>query len=178
MKYTELQLLIRLAYSAERAASYAYAGHGLSVRNKPIHAEIKEIEDEEWQHRAYLKEFMGVMDITPSAWLEFKFALIGRIIGLSCFVIGKFMPNYFAGRLESGNVNEYLLMAQLARGSVIENRIGCILEMAVVEKRHELYFLEKVRTDSWLPLFQAIFKWGPACTFNPISDSFTLPENT
>ena len=143
MHLTELQKLVRLAYSAERAASYAYVGHAWSVGNKTTKAEIREIEQEEWQHRDYLKEFLVILGVKPSLYLEYKFAVIGRVIGLSCLVIGKFMPNYFAGRLESGNVNEYLEMAKLAVNSPIGDRIGCILEMAVVEKRHELYFFRK-----------------------------------
>ena len=34
----------------------------------------------------------------------------GKIISFSCYVIGWFMPYYFAGRLESGNVCEYFVM--------------------------------------------------------------------
>ena len=177
MPLTELQKLVRLAYSAERAASYAYVGHAWSVRNKATKSEIKDIEQEEWQHREYLKEFLVILEVKPSYILECKFAVIGRLIGLSCLVIGKFMPNYFAGRLESGNVNEYIEMARLAANSPIGDRIGCILEMAVVEKRHELYFLDKVKDDPWLKPFQIIFKWGKDSTFNPIGNDFTIPQN-
>ncbi len=41
-----------------------------------------------------------------------RFHLIGRLISFSCHVIGWFMPFYFAGRLESGNVCEYFRMKQ------------------------------------------------------------------
>ena len=177
MHLTELQKLVRLANSAERAAGYAYVGHAWSVGDKKTRAEIREIELDEWQHRKYLEESLDLLQVKPSKYLEFKFSVIGKVIGLSCLVIGKFMPNYFAGRLESANVNEYLEMARLALDSPLREHIGCILEMAVVEKRHELYFLSKVQDDAWLKLFQTIFKWGKDSTFNPIGNDFSIPQN-
>ena len=176
MNEIKLKNLVRLAYSAERAACYAYQGHAASVRDSAISLEIRRIEKEEWDHREYLSEFMESLEIKKSKWLEFKYKVIGKIIGYSCFVIGKFMPNYFAGRLESGNVNEYIEMARLAKGSVIEGRIGCIMEMALVEKRHEMYFLDKVSSHPMRPLFQYFFKWGIGKTFNPLDESYDITK--
>jgi hypothetical protein len=42
---------------------------------------------------------MGRYDIPPSRYYEIKYHIIGRIISCSCYVIGWFMPYYFAGRL-------------------------------------------------------------------------------
>ena len=168
MSHDALAALVRLAYSAERAACYAYASHAASVSDPQRKAAIKRIEHEEWEHRDQLGRLMTTLQIRPSRWLEVKYALMGRVIGLSCFVIGRFMPNYFAGRLESGNVNEYLTMQRLAVGSPIAHEHACIADMARVEKEHELFFLTAVRDDAWLPWFQRVFAWGEGCSFNPL----------
>ena len=46
--------LLRLAHSAERAASYAYQGHAAITKSPEIKKDIKQIEDDEWHHRAEL----------------------------------------------------------------------------------------------------------------------------
>jgi len=55
---------------------------------------------------------MQQYNILISQFYEFRFHVIGKIISGSCYVIGLFMPFYFAGRLESGNVCEYFRMMQ------------------------------------------------------------------
>lgn len=161
--------LVRLAYSAERAAAFAYRGHARSLRGQPASREVARIEAEEWQHREHLLRIMTRLGVAASPWLELKFALIGRVISASCLPLGRFMPMYFAGRLESGNVNEYLHMAELAEGTVIADERGCILEMALVEKRHETYFLAEVSGHAALPWFQRLFRWGAGRSFNRLA---------
>ena len=78
MHLTELQKLVRLAYSAERAAGYAYVGHAWSVGDKTTKAEIREIEQDEWQHRKYLEEIFDLLQVKPSKYLEIKFQLLER----------------------------------------------------------------------------------------------------
>ncbi|MCB1213995.1 MAG: demethoxyubiquinone hydroxylase family protein [Deltaproteobacteria bacterium] len=158
--------LIRGAYSGEKAAAYAYQGHARSITSAEEKNWIKKIEDEEWDHRKYLKEMMQEYGLRPSLWLEIKMALIGQIISLACHLIGYFMPMYFAGRLESGNVEEYLEMKRLFNSIDIHQHDKCLEEMAAVEKEHELYFLSKVEDHPWLKFFMKIFKWGPGLSFN------------
>jgi hypothetical protein len=161
--------LVRLAYSAERAAAFAYHGHARSLRAAPAQHEVACIEAEEWQHREHLMRIMQRLGIVASPWLELKYALIGQVISGSCMVLGRFMPMYFAGRLESGNVNEYLHMAELALGTVIADERDCILEMALVEKRHETFFLSAVIGHPALPWFQRLFRWGAGRSFNDLA---------
>jgi rubrerythrin len=162
----DLDRLLRLAYSAERAAAFAYRGHARSISDAAQRAEIGRIEAEEWHHREQLLRIMQRRGLVPSRWLEVKYAAIGRMIALSCHVIGRFMPMYFAGRLESGNVNEYTRMAALAAPTDLADEIPCMLDMARVEKEHELYFLRCIETHAMLPMFQRIFGWGPGTSFN------------
>lgn len=161
--------LLRLAYSAERAAAFAYQGHAASVGDPAERAQIARIERDEWEHRASIKRLLDRRGLAPSRWLEWKYAGIGRVIALSCHVLGRFMPMYFAGRLESGNVNEYLLLIELTRGTALADEHACILEMARVEKEHELYFLACVAGHRLMPLFQRVFAWGPARSLNGLA---------
>ena len=110
LDHPELVDLLRRAYSAERAAAIAYQGHAGSVSNEAEKQVIRTIEDDEWSHRETVLKIMQEHEISVSRWYEFKFRLIGRLISVSCYLIGLFMPFYFAGRLESGNVCEYFRM--------------------------------------------------------------------
>jgi rubrerythrin len=160
--------LLRLAYSAERAAAYAYQGHAAAVSDSAEKARIRAIEQEEWQHRTNILRILTRMGLRPSPWLEFKYALIGTLISLSCHVIGRFMATYFAGRLESGNVNEYIRMVELSAGTAVVDEQRCLQEMARVEKEHELYFLSCIATHRLMPIFQRLFGWGPSKCFNAL----------
>ena len=158
--------LLRLAHSAERAASYAYQGHAAITKSPEIKESIKQIEDDEWRHRAELLEIMNEHGVTVSKFYEIKYYIIGKIIGLSCFFIGFFLANYFAGRLESGNVIEYFNMRDMFNELGITKYDACMEEMAQKEKDHELFFLELVKDHWLLPLFSTIFRWGPKQSFN------------
>jgi hypothetical protein len=90
LKHPKLTDLLRQAYSAEKAA-------------------VQQIEQDEWEHRKNVLIIMQQYRIPISRYYEFKYHLIGRIIGYSCYVIGRFMPYFFAGKLEA-NVCEYFVM--------------------------------------------------------------------
>jgi hypothetical protein len=40
--------------------------------------------------------------------------------------------------------------------------------MGMKEKEHELYFLGKIKNQSWLPVFEKFFSWGPAKSYNDV----------
>ena len=158
--------LLQLAYSAERAAAFAYQGHAGSVRDPDVAASLQQIEADEWLHRDCVLAIMNDLNVSPSRWFELKYFMIGRFISASCYVIGWFMPMYFAGRLESGNVNEYVELERLLHAHGTQQYDTVLNQMAVVEKEHEVFFLEQI-TDHWmLPLFRPIFRWGPEHSFN------------
>lgn len=162
--------LLRLAYSAEHAATLAYLGHAASLRDPAERAAVLAIAAEEVQHRAHLDRMMRRIGIRPSRWLELKYRLIGSGISCSCHVIGWFMPMYFAGRLESGNVVEYVRMAELIAGTPLADEHACVWEMAVVEKRHEIWFRERIAGHAWIGLFSGLFGWGPGRSRNAMPD--------
>jgi rubrerythrin len=167
LQHPQLVDLIQMAYSAEKAAAFAYIGHAASVKNKEEKIAIKQIEIDEWNHRAEVMLIMKEYDIPVSKWYEFKFHVIGKIISGSCFVIGWFMPFYFAGRLESGNVCEYFRMKHYFNSLGIKKHDVVLYEMGMKEKEHEVYFLEQIKDSKLLPFFEKLFFWGKS-SFNNI----------
>ena len=83
---------LRKAYSAEKAASFAYIGHAASLKDPREKAAVQRIEQDEWDHRRNVLEIMRRHDIEVSRWYEIKYHVIGKLLGLSCHLIGRFMP--------------------------------------------------------------------------------------
>ena len=105
LEHRKLVKLLQMAYSAEKAAAFAYIGHAGSVKDAEAKVMIRQIERDEWDHREAVLSIMQQYDIPVSRYNEVKYHLIGKLISCSCYVIGWFMPYYFAGRLESGSVH-------------------------------------------------------------------------
>ncbi len=166
--HKELIDLLRRAYSAEKAAAFAYQGHAGSVKNKEEQLSIKQIEMDEWNHRKEVLKIMQQYDIPISKNYELRFHVIGKVISFSCYLIGWFMPFYFAGSLESGNVCEYFRMMQYFHSLGITEHNEILYEMGVKEKEHEVYFLGKIKNKKLLPFFEKIFSWGANKSFNDV----------
>jgi len=152
--------LLKMAYSAEKAAAFAYIGHADSIKDLKDRQAIQQIELDEWNHRSEVMSIMQEYQIQPSKYYEFKFHIIGKAISASCYVIGWFMPFYFAGDLESGNVCEYFRMKQYFNSIGITKHDQILYEMAIKEKEHEVYFYERIKHHRLLPFFERVFKWG------------------
>lgn len=168
LDHPPLVRLLQRAYSAERAASFAYIGHAGSLRDAKAKAAIKQIENDEWEHRRHVLEIMLRYDVPISRWLEARYYVIGKAIGASCYVIGWFMPYFFAGKLESGNVCEYFVMMRYFHALGIRDHDAILHEMGMKEKEHEVYFLEQVKTSRLLPWFEKVFSWGRRHSLNDV----------
>ena len=168
LQHPKLVRLLQLAYSAEKAAAFAYIGHAGSVRNRDEKAAIRQIELDEWQHRETVLSIMQQYDIPVSRYFEIKYHVIGRLISASCYVIGWFMPYYFAGRLESGNVCEYFIMMRYFNELGITRHDDVLYEMGIKEKEHEVYFQKGLQNNRLLPLFEKIFGWGSKHSSNDV----------
>ena len=168
LQHPALVDLLKMAYSAEKAAAFAYIGHANSIKDKEAKSLIKQIEDDEWGHRDEVLKIMQQYQIEISKWYEFKFHVIGRFISFSCHIIGWFMPYYFAGRLESGNVCEYFRMIHFFHSIGITEHDEVLYEMGIKEKEHEDFFLDQVKDSKLLPFFEKVFSWGKAKSFNDI----------
>jgi hypothetical protein len=160
LSHPALIKLLKKAYSAEKAAAYAYQGHAGSVRNKMEKIAIRQIEEDEWNHRSEVLEIMKYYNIEISKGYEIRYAIIGKLISASCYVIGWFMPFFFAGKLESGNVCEYFKAKQHFNALGIHQWDQVLYEMGIKEKEHEIYFLNKIKNSKVLPFFEKLFSWG------------------
>ena len=164
----ELTDLLQMAYSAEKAAAFAYIGHAGSLKNDVVKKAVNQIEIDEWNHRREVLVIMNIYGVSVSRWYEFKFHVIGKVIAASCYVIGWFMPIYFAGRLESGNVCEYFRMKDFFNALGISAHDKILTEMGLKEKEHELYFLELVKDHPLMPFFERVFAWGRSESYNSL----------
>ena len=152
--------ILQNAYSGEIAAAYAYRGHWKSLKSSPEQERIKKIEAEEWHHRERVGRWLKVLDAEPRPLREKVFWTIGRTLGLTCHLSGWFMPMYFAGRLESGNVVEYEDAAVWAKELGMPECVEDLLDMARVELEHEVFFREMVAGHRLLPWMKRVFKWS------------------
>lgn len=168
LQHKELIKSLRMAYSAERAAAFAYQGHAGAVKDKAEKIAIRQIELDEWGHRREVLEIMHQYNIPVSRYYEVRFYVVGKIISMSCYFIGWFMPFFFAGRLESGNVCEYFRMMQYFHELGILEHNQILYEMGIREKEHEVYFLGKIKNKKLLPIFEKLFAWGKNKSLNDI----------
>ena len=170
MKLTHPALvkLLQKAYSGEKAAAFAYIGHARSLKDPAAKAAVRQIEEDEWMHRENVRALMERYEVPVSRWLEVKLHIIGRVISAGCHVIGRFMPFFFAGKLESGNVCEYFVMMRHFHALGIREHDAMLSEMAMKEKEHEVYFLEQIRKDRLMPLFERLFSWGTKKSANDV----------
>ena len=138
LQHPQLIDLLKKAYSAEKAASFAYQGHAGSVKNPIEKAAIRQIELDEWNHRREVLQIMNQYGIQPSKYYEFRFHVVGKIISFSCYSLG------------------------------IHDHDKLLYDMGIKEKEHEVYFLEGIKTNRLLPLFEKLFSWGGRKSFNNV----------
>lgn len=169
---------LQMAYSAERAACFAYQGHAGAVNDPQEKIAIRQIELDEWHHREEVLAIMNEYNIPVSKFFELRFYIIGKVISASCYVIGWFMPFFFAGKLESGNVCEYFKMMQYFHELGITKHNQVLYEMGIREKEHEVYFLEKIRNKKLLPVFEKLFAWGSNKSLNDVDLEKKYPVET
>jgi rubrerythrin len=150
-----------MAYSGELAAGYAYSAHLRSISDPAQRSGIQKIENEEWEHRKLVGDMLAFLGDGPQPLREIMMATIGRTVGIACFLIGWFLPMYFAGRLESANIKEYENASYYATQLGLNDFAEQLLHLASVEREHEEFFLNMVTGHYLLPLTKAIFKWGP-----------------
>src|SRR6266700_2285955 len=160
--------LLQKAYSAEKAAAFAYIGHAGSLKDPAAKVAVKQIEDDEWGHRRHVLAIMQQYNISISRSYELRYHVIGKIISESCYVIGWFMPYFFAGKLESGNVCEYFVMMHYFHSLGIREHDAILYEMGMKEKEHEIYFLDQIKGSRLLPFFERVFSWGRKSSLNDV----------
>jgi demethoxyubiquinone hydroxylase (CLK1/Coq7/Cat5 family) len=156
----ELVRILQSAYSGEMAAAYAYRGHWKSLSDLNEKEMVYIIEDEEWTHRRQVRAMLDSLGSRPRLLREIAMLLMGRGLGIACCLTGWFLPMYFAGKLESGNVRQYETAGAHARGLGLKEFADELLKMAEAERNHELFFMNVVNEHRLKPLMRAIFRWG------------------
>jgi rubrerythrin len=157
------QKLIRIlqnAHAGELAAAFAYRGHWKSLRASAEKEQIKKIEAEEWTHRRHVRKWLAALGAEPRPAREAVFWAIGRVLGLACYISGWFFPMYFAGRLESQNVREYIDAADFASELAMTDCAAEMLQMAETEREHEVFFRQTVTGHRLLPITRKFFRWS------------------
>jgi demethoxyubiquinone hydroxylase (CLK1/Coq7/Cat5 family) len=152
---------LQMAYSGEKAAGTAYNGHWRSLKLESEQIEVRTIEEQEWAHRELVGKMLQSLNAAPQFWREIMMTCIGNTVSFACYFIGWFMPMYFAGRLESANIEEYERASAHATALGLHEFASSLSELADVEAEHELYFMRKVVGHKWLPLFRQVFPWQP-----------------
>lgn len=148
--------LLQNAHAGERAAAFAYNGHWRAVTGNDV-VEIRKIELEEWEHRECLEKMLIELGSGPRLTREVAMFCVGVVIFTLCRLggwlnianFGWYMSMYGAGKLESGNIQEYLVAAQWARDSGYSHFIKDLKKMSDVEKDHEIYFRNKCLSSKW-----------------------------
>ncbi len=156
----QLIRILQAAYSGEMAAAYAYRGHWKSLKKSEEQESVQRIENEEWVHREKVGRLLNDLQSGPLRLREIRMLATGRTIGMLCHLTGWFLPMYFAGRLESRNVCEYESAATHARRLGLTEFETELRMMAMVEKEHELFFMNTIASHRLLPLMRKIFRWG------------------
>jgi hypothetical protein len=122
---------------------------------------VRLIEEQEWAHRAIVGRMLSGLGAKPEVLREIMMFSIGSLVGCACFLIGWFMPMYFAGRLETANVKEYETAAEHARALGLTAIASELMELSDTEYEHERFFWSAVTGHPLLPAFRLLFPWTP-----------------
>lgn len=152
--------ILQNAHAGELAAAFAYRGHWKSLKPSAEKERIKQIEAEEWTHRENNRKWLDHFGAQPNRLREKIFWTIGKFLGLTCYFSGWFFPMYFAGRLESQNVQEYVDAANFAKELEMHECFDELMEMSRVEQEHEDFFSQTVANHRLLPITRKFFRWN------------------
>lgn len=142
--HRRLVRLLQLAHAGERGATWAYRGHVRSLREGWVRAQVRRITREEWTHRGRLRLLLAHVHAQPSPWWEVVIGLVGAALGALCRWTGWLLPMYGAGAIESRNVHDYVVAADLARRQGLAVHARELSLMAQCERDHERFFRGQV----------------------------------
>lgn len=144
--HRRLTRLLRVAYSSEMAAAYAYQGHAASVSDPFERTSIAAIENDEWLHREAIGRMLPIVGAAPSGAREMIFTIIGKSLRWLCPWSGWTLPMLFAGIIETANVGQYVRMSRYARELGMFEMAAELDAMAEVERRHEAFFFSALKS--------------------------------
>ena len=135
-----LRRLLRVAYSSEMAAAYAYQGHAASVTDPAERDALARIEQDERHHREAVGRMLPLVGGAPSPLREALFARVGKSLRFLCHWSGWTLPMLCAGMIETANVGQYVRMSRYANESGLHAMADELSAMAEVERQHEAFF--------------------------------------
>lgn len=162
---TKLIELLQKAFSGERAAALAYNGHWKTLKDVSEIQIVKKIEEDEWRHREQIRLILLELNAEPLFLREMFFYLVGRGIGIICHFCGRFCSAFFAGILESKNVDEYAQALELAKETGLKKYFEIFIEMRETEREHEIVLREMIKENWFFQLLSFVFRWGDAADF-------------
>jgi rubrerythrin len=136
---------LRRAHAGEAAAALAYARH---AERLPVDdaARVREIERDEWRHRAELVEMLYALGSRPSPAAELSKVALGFVL----WVVGAVAPvrwmHQIAAGLERRGSDEYRVLADAADQAAPEFAIR-LRSMAGAESAHARTFVGLARRD-------------------------------
>lgn len=142
---TSLKLIwmLKISHGVEIGAINAYEGHAKSIGDRIEKYEIKQIQREEVEHKKIIEFYLEKLGSKPSKLIDFTFYLIGNLMGLLCFVMGKRLPMYGAGLIETLGVMNYDIVAKEAQKLGRHSMVFSLRHMAQTELEHKQYFQRK-----------------------------------
>ena len=148
LPHPKLVDLLQRAYSAEKAAVLLIRVIRVQLKILYIRSWSDKLEIDEWNHRQRgAHYYAAVWGFCFSKYYEFRFQCDRKIDFIFCYVIGWFMPYYFAGRLESENVCSIFVWCIIFMN--LESSHDKILyEMGMKEKNTQIYFLQNIQSTN------------------------------
>lgn len=128
-------ILLRFNYGVEIGARLAYLGHHKATGN----LEILKIADEELEHRNTCERILRSYGKSP--WIVFNmfFTIVGTLINRLCAISPNLLMDFIARTMELFAFFNYSQLAKLYP----EHRTAFEV-MSLAEKRHEIYFKERL----------------------------------
>lgn len=130
---------IKDAHAIEMGAIVAYELHWKSAKGDH-REEIQRIQAEELQHMEKLEEILAHFNTKRSDIKDTFVSFIGLIMGVLCFITGKFLPNLAASMMKKMGGSVYAKLAKDADDLGYKELKRIFNDMEKVEEEHEQYF--------------------------------------
>lgn len=139
--------LLQQAHAGEGGAARAYVGHRASLSPGSTRATIHRLLFDEVRHRRELRGMLTALGARPDPHLERTLGAVGRLVGVSCRVLGRWLPLVGAARVERRNVREYVEAAAAAARAGRPYTAARLRQLGDVEAEHAAA-LEALAADS------------------------------
>lgn len=137
---SKLIRLLRRAHAIEIGAYEAYEGHWRSTKDPVKRKRIQEIQKDELDHKqmvGFMLIFLGAESNKDLDWLMY---FVGRLVSISCYVIGSRAAAWGAKLFEVMGSDLYKDAAAECLGTQNEHMSETLWKMGMKEQEHEEFF--------------------------------------